>query len=174
MMESRLNTPNSNDARWATLVSSVVRGREMIDFDGSALEKRPDLSIQLTHRNPAFPLIVECKVIDSDTDKRVRHYGRDGVARFVEGAYAWYAREAIMLAYVRDGSTIEACLTPHLEQHRNEQADSYLTRRLPEHDARVPCHLARSIHGRRHRYPLQQPDEPDTIALWHLWLQPHV
>ena len=173
MMESQLNRSSPEDARWTTLVGSVVRGNEMLDFDGSALENRPDLSIRLTHRNPAFPLIVECKVIDPATEKRVWHYGHHGIARFVEGRYAWYAREAIMLAYVRDGSTIESCLLPYLEQQMQEDSNSYLTHQLPEQDARVSYDLARSIHGRSYRYPLQQPDEPGPISLWHIWLQPH-
>lgn len=171
MMATRLNRILDEDARWETLVASVVRGREMTSFDGSSLEKRPDLSIQLTGRNPDFPLVVECKLIDTGSDKRVRLYCRDGLSRFLSGEYAWPSREAMMVAYVRDGSTIPSSLTPFLSKSRRDTPDPFTTEQLPEPLQDCPQDLARSRHGRRflylHRSP---PNEPGSIAIWHLWL----
>ena len=118
LMESRLLVFLDKDREWSTLVSNVSRGKESFSFDGSSLEKRPDLCLFLTGR-PRFLLVVECKLIDNKARKEVALYGNNGLARFLNGEYAWYAQEAFMLAYVRDGSTIGDCLAPHLVMRQN-------------------------------------------------------
>ena len=161
LMESRLLFFLDEDREWSTLVSSVSRGKESLSFDGSSLEKRPDLSIFLTGR-PRFPLVIECKLIDNKA--KVALYGNEGLTRFLNGEYAWYAREAFMLAYVRDGSTIGNCLTPHLVARRNSAPDPFLTEQLPQ-TVKLPSQdLAQSRHGRRFL------NNPGPIAIWHLWL----
>jgi len=170
MMESWLNASAAEDRRWEALVHSVVRGREMISFDGSRLELRPDLSILLTCPDrPSLSVIVECKHIDRTARKTVRLYCNEGLLRFVRGQYAWYAQEAFMLAYVRDGSTISDCLTPHLARHLAEDPYGYRTEQLPARVDRTPWDLARSKHGRCFRY-MGTHSEPGPIILWHLWL----
>ena len=132
LIESRLNALIDEDELWSLLARSVARGRETLSYDGSHLEKRPDLSIHLTDRSPSFPLIVECKVIDARSRRTVDLYCDDGLLRFVRGEYGWATREAFMLAYVRDGSTISSCLAPFLIKSRTRQPDTYLTDALPE------------------------------------------
>jgi len=164
LMESRLLSFLDERREWSTLVSHVARGKESFNFDGSSLEKRPDLSIFLTERLLRFPLIVECKLIDKETKKEVTLYGNQGLARFLNGDYAWYAWEAFMLAYVRDGSTIRDCLTPYLAEKQNSAFDPFLTLQLPQAVQLPSQDLAQSRHGR------QFPKNPGPIAIWHLWL----
>ncbi|MCP5159014.1 MAG: hypothetical protein H6974_07515 [Gammaproteobacteria bacterium] len=143
----------------------------MINFDGSHLEKRPDLSISLTDRRRSFPLTVECKLIDANTGKQVDLYCRKGLARFLKGEYAWYAQEAMMLAYVRDGSTISLKLTSYLAKNQTQKTDLFATEKLPELLNSSCSDLARSRHSRKFRYIDQNPDDnPGPIAVWHLWL----
>lgn len=165
LMESRLNSLCEQRATlWSTLVSGVMRGKETINYDGSKLETRPDLSIQLTKRSARLLLLVECKLLDAKDNKTIKLYCEEGLARFVKGQYAWYAREAFMLAYVRDNSTIVGCLTPHLEKHQQQVPDPFLTEQLPSAISHTSHELARSLHGRTF------PDNPGTIDVWHLWL----
>lgn len=165
LMESRLNSLCEQRASlWSTLVSGVMRGKETINFDGGKLETRPDLSLQLTKRSARLLLLVECKLLDTKKQKTVDLYCKEGLARFVEGHYAWYAREAFMLAYVRDNSTIAGCLTPHLEKHQKNTPDTFLTEQLPISISHTSHDLALSRHGRTF------PDNPGTIDIWHLWL----
>ena len=163
LMESRLLRFLDEDRDWSTLVSDVSRGEESLSYDGSSLEKRPDLSIVLTGR-PRFPLVVECKLIDKKTRRAVALYGNEGLARFLNGEYAWYAQEAFMLAYVRDGSTIRDCLAPHLAERQNSAHDPFITEQLPQTVQLPSQDLAQSRHGRRF------PNNPGPIAIWHLWL----
>ena len=165
LMESRLLSFLDEGGEWSTLVSNVIRGKESHSFNGSSLEKRPDLSIVLTIRaSLRFPLIVECKLIDKTARKEVGLYVDQGLARFLDGEYAWNTQEAFMLAYVRDGSTIGDCLTPHLAERQNRVPDPFLTEQLPQ-TVKLPSQdLAQSRHGRRF------PNNPGPIAIWHLWL----
>nr|VFK08951.1 MAG: hypothetical protein BECKLPF1236A_GA0070988_100228 [Candidatus Kentron sp. LPFa]VFK27443.1 MAG: hypothetical protein BECKLPF1236C_GA0070990_100472 [Candidatus Kentron sp. LPFa] len=178
LMATRLKKQcdEGTDAMWNTLISSVARGEESISYDGSHLEKRPDLSLLLTKaRQPGFPLIIECKIIDAKTHP-VRLYCDKGLARFIEGEYAWHDRQAIMLAYVRDASTIATSLTPHLDKHRNEETDRFACERLPEAIETgaietTDMDLARSKHGRNFHYiESRNPNAPGPIVVWHLWV----
>jgi hypothetical protein len=170
LMESRLNTLLDEDAAWSLLVRSVAR-RDTMSYDGSHLEKRPDLSVHLTERTPSFPLAVECKILDEPHGKLIKMYCNDGLARFVRGEYAWASREAFMLAYVRDGSTILSTLSPLLAQSQALKPDVFQTAALPDSITHPSLHLARSNHSRNFRYVGQSSQNgPGAIAIWHLWL----
>jgi hypothetical protein len=170
LLESRLNALLDEDTAWSLLVSSVAR-KDTMSYDGSHLEKRPDLSVHLTERNPSFPLAVECKILDEPSGKRIEMYCNDGLARFVRGEYAWASREAFMLAYVRDGSTILSSLSPLLAQSQALKPDIFQTEVLPDSIKHTSMHLARSSHNRTFRYVSQtSQNNPGVIAIWHLWL----
>jgi hypothetical protein len=170
MLEARLNGLWRTDPLWSQLVSSVARGKESLSFDGSHLEKRPDLSIYLTGKHPSFPIVVECKLIDHFSGKGVDLYCKNGVARFVAGQYAWANREAVMIAYIRDDSTVEKHLSPFLESGAGKALDPWQTCRLPEiGGGRTP--VTSSDHLRNFEYSLATgPKGPGMISLWHLWL----
>src|ERR1035441_7032660 len=170
LIETRLNALLEEDGLWSQLVRGVARGKETVSYDGSHLEKRPDLSIHLTDRSPSFPLIVECKLIDAPSRKKIELYCNDGLVRFVRGEYGWATRKAFMLGYVRDGSTISSCLEPFLAQNRTKQPDMYLTHALPESIGESDMYLARSSHCREFRYVGQSYGPPGAIAIWHLWI----
>jgi hypothetical protein len=173
LMATRLNSFLDEDVGWSVLVRSVTRGSETSSFDGSHLEKRPDISLHLTARNPSFALIIECKLLDHPHGKRTDMYCSDGLARFVRGEYAWASREAFMLAYVRDGSRIDTSLTPRLSECREQNPDPFGTSALPEMIEGTHLHLARSRHRRNFRY-VGDPssNKPGPICIWHLWILP--
>lgn len=155
LVESRLKSMRDENPRWEMLVSAVVRGWESHSFDGRRMEVRPDLSIVLTEKlRDRFPLRVECKLIDHPAGKTTGDYCRHGVARYEVGDYAWANREAFMLAYVRDGSTLMARLASKV---------GGLSCRPGSRD------LAVSDHARA--FMLSPPfGNPGRIKLWHLWL----
>lgn len=172
MMEARLNALWKVDPLWSQLVSTVARGKESVSFDGSRLETRPDLSIFLTGKHPSFPIVVECKLIDHGAGKGVDLYCKNGIARFVTGQYAWANREAIMMAYIRDGSSIDLHLTPFLAGAAGSPPDPWHTARTPSSSATSPTPVAASAHERAFLYPLAGGGcAPGNIALWHLWLE---
>ena len=95
-------------------------------------------------------------------------YGHKGLARFLDGEYAWYACEAFMLAYVRDDSIIGDCLTPDLAERQKKAPDPFLTVQLPQIVKLLSQDLAKSRHGRRFQNRFQ--NNPGPIDIWHLWL----
>jgi len=172
LMETRLNRLLEEDLLWGQLVHCVVRGRENLSFDGSHLEKRPDLSIYLSDRSRCFPLVTEAKILDSVSGRTEVHYCNDGLRRFVTGEYAWGNREAFMIAYVRDGSSIVLTLKPFLSGAMTRNSHGYLVEELPMPAGNGSSDLAYSRHGRTFVYPSQTPpaDQPGPITIWHLWL----
>jgi hypothetical protein len=172
LLEARLNSMIEDEPMWSQLVLCVVRGKESLSFDGSHLEKRPDLSIYLSDRNRGFPLIAEAKLIDERAAKNENLYCDKGIRRFVEGEYGWGSREAFMIAYVRDGSSIASKLTPFLSSAENQMLQSLLIESLPAVIGLNGVDLAHTRHGRSFVYAYQSMPSlnPGPISIWHLWL----
>ncbi|WP_202758285.1 hypothetical protein [Delftia acidovorans] len=173
LLEARLNEMCGQDPFWGQLVLCAVRGKESVSFDGSHIEKRPDLSIYLSSRSRNFPLIVEAKILDTTTAKTATLYCDKGLRRFLVGEYAWATQEAFMVAYVRDGSSIAGQLTPLLTHDMAQTAPNYAVQTLPAAISTLAGDLASSRHARNFTYLHQAPPShsPGAMAIWHLWLQ---
>ena len=171
LMEARLNRLILEDPLWGQLVLYVGRGVESISFDGSHLEKRPDLSIVLSAADQRFPLVAEAKILDAAASKTVALYCKNGIRRFVEGEYAGGNREAFMIGYVRDGSSIDMALKDALSKAMELHPDRYLVEALPVPVESDSSDLAYTRHGRDFVYDSQRPpNSPGPISVWHLWL----
>lgn len=168
IVETRLNRLIDEDTRWNQLVACVVRGKETLSFDGSHLETRPDLSIFLTGRSRAFPLVVECKLIEVAAGKNEGIYCTNGLSRFVTGKYGWGGQEAMMLGYVRDGSTIGGLLVPYLTGITAGLV--FATQQTPQASGIAGHDIAASLHGRSFAY-IHAPSPPGAIAVWHIWVE---
>lgn len=167
-METELKRLRQTDPVWRMFVAAVSRGGEAMNYDGTLIEKRPDLSLELSGGR-LFPLIVECKLIDAPNRRTPSLYCSEGIARFVRGDYAWAVQESFMLAYVRDGSACDCCLFPLLASPDGAGSAPYGTVGLPDHD---DSGAGLSVHDRSFRYPTKTAPEdvPGPITLWHLWL----
>lgn len=171
LLEARLNERLDQDPLLRQLVIYVARGKETVSFDGSHLEKRPDLSLHLSSRERSFPLIVEAKILESTAAKTEVLYCDNGLCRFLAGDYAWANREAIMVAYVRDGSSIHGKLTPFLAKAMKRKPPHYSVEMLPVSAQNGLVDSAWSRHGRSFVYPQQAPPaEPGAIRILHVWL----
>ncbi len=171
LMQARLNRLIDEHPLWRQLVLCVARGSESISFDGSHLEKRPDLSIVLSGADRRFPLIAEAKILDAVASKTIRLYCENGIRRFVQGEYAWGNREAFMIGYVRDGSSIDTTLKAFLSNAATSDSDVYQVHALPASIGTGLPDLAYTLHGRNFVYGNQSPpNTPGSISLWHLWL----
>lgn len=172
LMETHLNRKIDEDPFWRTLVASVGRGTESVNFDGTKLEKRPDLSITFSERSRRFPLIVEAKIIDHGSGKTSKLYCDNGIARFLNGDYAWGCQEAFMLAYVRDASPQLNTLQERLSTKDKSVEPPYGTLAGPSERCASIGDLAITRHARSFTYPCQSAPEhkPGDVHLWHLWL----
>jgi len=146
---------------------TIERGAEVVNYNGTRLEKRPDLRFRLQGRIPRvsdrthYGLFVECKLLDSSHPLRL--YGSNGIRRFVNGDYAWAMSHGLLLAYVRDATLTWADLLRLLDNHRVEYNV------LDRTEASQGEDVARSHHGRAWQYP-SSPHPPGSIELAHLWL----
>ena len=171
LMQARLIRLIHEDSLWQQLVLWVGRGTESISFDGSHLEKRPDLSIVLSGADRRFPLVAEAKIIDASASKTAALYCENGIRRFVEGEYAWGNREAFMIGYVRDGSLIDTTLKAALSRAAALHPHRYLVEAPPVPVGSGSSDLAYTRHGREFAYASQRPpNRPGPISVWHLWL----
>ena len=172
LVQAQLNGAMAEDPLWRQLVLWVGRGSESVSFNGKHLEKRPDLSIVLSGAERRFPLVAEAKILDASAAKTIRLYGEKGIRRFVDGEYAWGNREAFMVGYVRDGSSIGETLTGFLSAADQSHPERYRLESLPAPVDAEAGELAHSRHGRKFVYPNQSPpNSPGPISVWHLWLE---
>lgn len=156
------------------LFTNIVRDSKVCNFDGSNLDKMPDLLISLYDRNVYKPsqdgLFVECKPVDSNHSVGV-HYCDKGIIRFVCGDYAWAMTNALMIGYVRNGYSIPSKLTKALKDDKTEVR----TTTLPS-----PCKRSKpgknnevvylSQHPRTFSY-VETGQQASAITLRHLWLR---
>ncbi len=171
LLQAQLNGAMAENPLWWQLVLWVGRGSESVSFDGKHLEKRPDLSIVLSGGERRFPLVAEAKVLDESKSKTIWHYCEKGVRRFVEGEYAWGNREAFMIGYVRDSSSIDETLTGFLSVVDQSNPERFRLESLSAPVGAGAGELARSRHGREFVYGNQTPpNSPGPISVWHLWL----
>ena len=89
----------------------------------------------------------------------------------MQGEYAWSNREAFMIGYVRDGSSINPTLKAFLAKAAVSDPDRNLVEALPVPVWSGTSDLAYTRHGWRFVYGSQRPpNRPGPISLWHLWL----
>lgn len=161
-LEQEINTLCANDLMLGAICSAVTRGSESIDFEGNHIEIRPDLSFHLVDKQRyGFPLRGECKIIGSG--RTVKEYCKNGVARFVLGRYAWAEQEGLMIAYVRDGSTIDRDLAKHLKDHEQKYTVIDLPKPIP-YKSDYFC----SRHSRCFSYA--GGGRPGPVTLLHIWV----
>lgn len=149
-------------------------GAEILTPDGKirkpdvvfSLSGRPRLGVSNGLRDGIF---VECKILEQGTKKNVAAYCNNGVHRFVEGSYAAWMREGMMLAYVRTSQSLPGDLTKQLGTDKMKEhlaSDGSLTKcSLTRIDPRVYI----SVHERVWPYPGTK-NYPGPIEVRHLWL----
>jgi hypothetical protein len=152
----------------------VTREAKVRNYDGTKLDKMPDMLVGIVGRNDIYRntqdwLFIECKPVDADHTVGV-HYGAKGIVRFIRGEYAWAMTSALMVGYASPGYTIDPKLTEALESRKEE----FKVRRMP-----VPCRLSPAVsyiekahisqHERTFDYVENGKSAP-PIKLRHLWL----
>jgi hypothetical protein len=146
------------DAPYLAVVTPGGMTIYQVGLDGDAAQAR-------------VSVVVECKLIDHGSGKGVDLYCNNGIARFVSGQYAWANSEAILIAYIRDGSSVEEHLSPFLAAGVERRPDPWQTHRLPAAAMGLRSTISSSHHLRSFRYPAGVgAGTPGNIALWHLWL----
>jgi len=86
--------------------------------------------------------------MDNSTGKTEKLYCEKGIRRILNVEYAWATREAFMLAYIRDGSTISSKLTPLLSSAPTHDLTGYSVDEIPVPQGASSIDLARSKHSR--------------------------
>lgn len=160
----------------------VVRQGQWQNYNGTVLTKTPDLFFKLRddegHRKAVVSefdgLFIEAKPVDS-THPAGSKYCDDGLIRFVRGDYAWAMPEAMMLAYARNGRTIESHLLPAMQEAarlsalNTEELPTQVKHHLPNASAISgvePVHVSR--HGRGFPWP-DGKGIATSVKVYHLW-----
>jgi len=157
------------------LFTVVTRESKVRNYDGTNLDKMPDLLIGLSDRLNVFKpsqdwLFIECKPVDPNHSVGV-HYCDKGIVRFVRGEYAWAMTSALMIGYARNGYSITSKLAKALQEREKE---------IPTIALPCPCQRSKpgknnevvhvSKHSRTFSYPETGQQAP-AITLRHLWLR---
>lgn len=162
------------------IFQTIVRGAKFKNYDGSMLEKSPDLSIRRLTTQPGLnrdfndALQVECKLIDANNGKDFLLYIKNGILRYVDGEYGWAMSDGIMLGYVRDD---RKCLNEIKSKFRRNGSKEPYSRCVPISGfssgliSGVGEQSYRTSHSRAWKYPKPMSGSaPGSIVLHHLWL----
>ena len=154
------------------LIAKGTREEKLRSFDGTHLDKMPDLIFGVVGRDIYMRtqdgIFIECKPVDASHTAGV-HYCNKGIIRFVRGEYAWCMLSAMMIGYAADGYTIIPKLTDALARSTTITTKVNLTK-CP-HSTLVlfsqDTHV--SVHERNFSYVETGEAAPD-ITLRHIWL----
>jgi hypothetical protein len=155
--------------------ASVRREPKVRNFNGSNLDKMPDLLVEFIDRpagamNSQHGLFIECKPVDVAHTVGA-HYCDKGLIRFVRGDYAWAMQSAMMIGYAREGYSIVPKLSKALASKRKEPI---VTTSGPKscpctHTTTYAERVAISEHERNFSYD-ENGSPAGTIVIRHLWL----
>ena len=150
------------------------------NYDGKSLTKAPDLFFKLrndeTEPRPVLSehegLFIEAKPVDA-THAAGSEYCDNGLIRFVRGDYAWAMQQAMMLAYVRNGRTIERSLLPAMSEA--PRTSTLQTQKLPTRikiKGAGSTPTAEAVFMSRHERTFQWPHgkgQATLIDIFHVW-----
>ena len=176
ILENDLRQKGSVPGFNKTLFEEVSRQREVENYNFTRMEKRPDMLFKLRCDEESAPvlstqhaLFVECKPVDRDHPAG-GDYCDAGLQRFVDGDYAWAMREALMIAYVRDGRSISTHLKPAMKD-RTKLATIQSPAPIPGAAAQADS-VTEALHSSTHRRPFSWPDgkgQACEITVYHSW-----
>jgi hypothetical protein len=154
----------------------IQREPKFESFDGTHLDKMPDLYIVIIRDNPSLVslpandgLFVECKPVGK-AHPAGSAYCDKGVARFVKGEYAWAMPHALMIGYADSKYTIPRKLKEALRDRMTElNTNGNVTKCRCLSPGMYTQHPHESRHRRGFTYPQTNTIAPD-ILLRHLWL----
>ncbi len=156
--------------------AAVIKSEEIKDRSGRSLQMKPDISVRLLNP-PAcvleqryYAIFIEAKIIQKP-GKAVRLYYGKGVKRFIDGAYAWKMQQAILCAYVLDGSRLVPDLSDALAA-RGTALSVATDDTLRFGDGVNRAEIAHTLHPRRWTYTAPNSGTPGPITLSHVWLRP--
>lgn len=174
-LQNMMDTGGRNGFNRKTF-QKIVRGGNFKNYDGKHINKQPDLVFQLIEFRPGLTsslhdaIFAECKIIGDG--KSIVDYIRKGVRRFVDGEYAWAMPYSMMLAYVRDTSTLPSALESSYKRNKDK---SKITKCAPKKNTIECCKLSKTvpktyvtIHSRKWIHP--EHGVPDDIEIRHIWL----
>ena len=170
LMESHLPSIVEREVNLNNKIVTIIRGPDSINFDGTRLELNPDFRVIMRDKfHRKFFVTIEAKIVDK-TKLAMTNYCHEGIERFVIGNYAWDVSKAIMIAYVRDSSTICKRLTAHLEEGSPPNSDVFAVQEMPTAVEEVDGDVSFTRHNRDFEYIHRQNDIPGSIKLLHIGL----
>lgn len=168
LLQMQILTDLKKEVNQRRKIDFVIKGQEFPNQDATKLEKRPDLTFFL-RTIPYFTLIFgEAKILDKKNNKTIARYCTDGISRFVDGDYAWINSDAIMIAYVRDGSTINPALKEYLKLESNSKLFKVIG--FPVSVSVVTGDVSTTQHQRVFDPIESHGITSSQIKLWHIWL----
>jgi len=157
------------------LLTVITRESKLRSYDGSHLDKMPDLLFRLIGRPPVeYPsqdwLFVECKPVDQDHSVGV-HYCDKGIIRFVKGEYAWTMTSALMIGYARPGYAISPKLNEALKKFDTSISTTKFSKLCKRSKAgKFHDQVQESEHERKFCY-VENGKAAPAILIRHLWLR---
>ena len=152
----------------------ITREAKFESFDGSHLDKMPDLHIDVirdavAELPSADGLFVECKPVGAQHPAG-GEYCDKGISRFVSGQYAWGMTQGMMVGYASLGYEMPRKLQGALRTRRKALRYKGELRACPDGSpAGYLQHVHTSVHRRSFTYLVGGCKAPE-IELRHVWL----
>ena len=172
LMEMHFTDLIENDDEISMKIVSVLGEPRSMNFNATSFRLRPDFRVKMYGANKRRLFVtIESKIID-ETKVSIKAYCDEGINRFLIGNYAWDVTKAIMIAYMRDDSTIRTKLTTHLQEGNPPNSVKFAVKEMPTVVSEVKGDVSYTVHDRKFKY-IHRPksERPGPITLWHIGLK---
>ena len=170
LMQRNIRSIISNDEMLIEFIQQVHRSSSCVNYNGVSKNVSPDIIFELNIGGFKFDFVIEAKILDRTKKGNLNRYCAKGINRFISGLYAWHLSEAIMIAYIRDGSNLCSVLNRYFTSGTPPRRNNYNVKRLAipckEFEGDVSC----TIHNRKFRYIVEPFNKAGPIELWHVGL----
>ena len=151
--------------------SDILQESAYINFNAKHRRLQPDLQVKLQEFNKfSISVTIESKLIYG-TATSISAYCNNGIKRFLNGRYAWDVSKAIMIAFIRDNSTISTRLTNYLQKGNPPNSIKFAVKKMPTLVSEVKGDVSYTVHNRDFPYIHRPNESPGPIKLIHLGLK---
>jgi hypothetical protein len=155
------------------LMQIATREAKVRNFNGTVLDKMPDLHIGIIGRTNVRRsqdgVFVECKPVDH-SHTAGKHYCSKGIIRFVRGDYAWAMTSAMMVGYAAVEYAVDPKLVNALKRSKTIVTTSMPTACTSSQAILFSDQTYTSRHERNFTY-VETGESALVIDLRHLWLR---
>ncbi len=151
-------------------INAVSVKPKQLSYDATTIQFRPDIVLALEIDSKRFDFQIEAAIIDRHSRKYIGQYCASAMDSNISGMSNWHLSEAMMIAYIRDGSNLCANLNRYFTSGNPPKQNKYSVKSLAIPYDEIEGDVSCSVHDRKFKHIVEPFNRAGPIDLWHVGL----